>query len=109
MTTKETIKLTNNGNSDAIFKITLGKEKLYIPSILEGKIPSKQTISIPISFTPPELKSQKPEYVFNERLVIKVLDGPEVTVHCQSSFHDPKFTIKPLIQTNPTLCIGHCY
>lgn len=34
MATKETIKLTNPGNSDAVFKFTLGKERFYIPSVV---------------------------------------------------------------------------
>ena len=41
MATKEVIKLTNPGNSDAVFKFTLGKQKFYIPATVEGKIPAK--------------------------------------------------------------------
>ena len=33
MSTKETIKLTNPGNSDASFKFALGKDKIFTPSI----------------------------------------------------------------------------
>lgn len=107
MATKETIKLTNPGNSDAVFKFTLGKEKFYMPAVVEGRIPAKETISIPITFIPPEIKAVKAEYNFTERLILKVLDGPEVTVLCSCILHDPKFTVKPLSTNNPVLCVGH--
>jgi hypothetical protein len=41
MSTKETIKLTNNGNSDAVFKFALGKDRYFLPSIVEGRVASK--------------------------------------------------------------------
>lgn len=44
MTTKEVVKLHNPGNSDAVFKFTLAKDKMFVPSILEGKLSAKQTI-----------------------------------------------------------------
>lgn len=44
MTTSETIKLTNPGNSDASFKFSLTKEPLFLPTVLDGKIQPKQTI-----------------------------------------------------------------
>lgn len=53
MSTKEVVKLFNPGNSDAVFKFTLAKEKLYIPEILEGKLGAKQTLEVPINFTVP--------------------------------------------------------
>ncbi len=60
-----------------------------------------------VTFTPPEIKTQKAEYNFTERLILKVLDGPEVPLVCTTILYDPKFTIKPLTNPNPTLCLGH--
>ena len=34
MSTKETIKLTNPGNSEATFKFALAKERLFVPTTL---------------------------------------------------------------------------
>lgn len=78
-----------------------------MPSVVEGRIPAKESVSIPITFIPPEIKAAKSEYTFTERLVLKVLDGSEVTVVCTCSLYDPKYTIKPLSSTNPVLCVGH--
>jgi hypothetical protein len=53
MAAKETIRLTNQGNSDAVFKFALGKERQFMPSLVEGRVASKETIQIVITFTPP--------------------------------------------------------
>lgn len=78
-----------------------------MPTINEGKIKAKETIEVPIYFTTPEIKVQKSEYVFNERIIVKVLDGAEVAIACACTLHDPKFNIKPLTVANPSLCVGH--
>lgn len=107
MSTKEVVRLSNLGNSEAVFKFTLAKEKLFVPAILEGKIKAKQTLEIPITFTTPEIKAQKADYNFTERLILKVLDGAETTILCSCNLHDPKFTVKPLTVANPMMCVGH--
>lgn len=38
MSTSETLKLINKGNSKAMFKFTLTKERLYVPEVLEGEV-----------------------------------------------------------------------
>ena len=78
-----------------------------MPAIVEGKLSAKETLEIPIKFTPPEIKTQKADYTFTERLILKVLDGPEATVLCTSHIFDPKFNMKSLTVVNPILCVGH--
>ena len=59
LSTKETIVLTNPGNSEATFKFALAKERLFVPATLEGKIKPKESVEIPVFFTTPEIKVQK--------------------------------------------------
>jgi hypothetical protein len=49
MAASENLILTNPGNSEAKFKFTLIKEKFFIPSILEGTVQAKQSLTIPIT------------------------------------------------------------
>ena len=53
MSTKEVIKLHNPGNSEAVFKFTLAKEKYFVPEILEGRLKAKETLLVPLNFTIP--------------------------------------------------------
>ena len=49
----EAITVYNPGNSNAMFKFSLGKERLFVPEILESILKPKQKIFVPIKFVVP--------------------------------------------------------
>lgn len=53
MATYETLKLINKGNSKAMFKFTLTKDKLYVPDVLEGEVEANTSRDIKIKFVAP--------------------------------------------------------
>lgn len=76
--------LTNNGNGKAFFKFLLGKERLFIPNIIEGVLEPKTVMGVLIKFNAPVINTVKAEYLYNEKLTIKVLDGVESSIACSA-------------------------
>ncbi len=108
MSTEESITLYNSGNSNAFFKFAVNKERLFSPKILEGTLKSKEKLSIPITLTVPAPTTKKNEYHYTERILMKVLDGNEITLTCTFGIVDPKFNAKcDILTKSPTICVGH--
>jgi hypothetical protein len=107
MATYETLKLINKGNSKAMFKFTLTKEKLYVPEVLEGEVEANSTRDIKIKFVAPTPTATKNEYIYTERLLLKILDGVESTIVCTCNMYEPKLALKPPgVIDFGVLCIG---
>lgn len=51
--------LTNNGNGKAQFKFLLGKQRLFMPNILEGEMVAGTVIPIMIKFNAPFVSTIK--------------------------------------------------
>ena len=64
MSTTETLKLINKGNSKAMFKFTLTKERLYVPEVLEGEVEANSTRDIKVKFVAPTPTLSKNEYLY---------------------------------------------
>jgi hypothetical protein len=108
MSTSETINLYNSGNSNAFFKFVLNKERLFAPKILEGTLKSKERLAIPITLTVPTPAVKKNEYNYTERIIMKVLDGNEITLTCTHSTVEPKYNVKcEMLNAPPSICVGH--
>lgn len=108
MSTTETITLYNSGNGNAFFKFILNKERLFSPKILEGTLKSKERLAIPITLVVPTPTAKKNEYNYTERILMKVLDGNEITITCNFSLVEPKFNVKcDIFNQSPVICLGH--
>ena len=49
----QAITISNPGNSDAFFKFSLGKQKNFVPEVLEATVKPKQKMFVPIKFVAP--------------------------------------------------------
>lgn len=69
---------------------------------------SKEKLSIPIVLNVPTPSAKKNEYNYAEKVLMKILDGNEVTISCSFSVPEPKYTTKCETFANPpVLCQGH--
>lgn len=77
-----------------------------MPELLEGEVEANSTRDIKIKFVAPTPTANKNEYVYTERLLLKILDGVESTIVCTCSLYEPKLVLKPTGIDFGAMCIG---